>query len=206
MKIQKSIGMALALLLVSVMPAQAASIWLNPTGPTNIGVGGTVTFEIMADASDVGGFLAGGVDLFYDNTILQYNDDFAFDPAFGQDPAFSRVFDNCSTTPGALGCAGPNELNSMGFGLFTGIAGGGPTLVGSLSFTGLSLGLSTLVLADNDLPAGGWFSNGGDDLTGLVTYTGSQVNVVPLPAAAWLMLGGLGMLWKMGRGGKQEAA
>jgi len=185
--------------------ASTASIWLQPAGTTTITLGQTAAFDMYADASHFGGFQGGGLDLFYDSGTLQYNDDFAFDPGFGQDPGFSRVFDNCFTAA-ATGCGSADELNGMGFGDFGGLASSGPTLVGSFSFTGLGLGLATLTMADNEFPQGSWFeAAGGIAIT--VDYTGAQVNVVPLPAAAWLMLGGLGMLWKVGRKrGLQESA
>ena len=41
----------------------AATIWLEPVSQ-DVTVGEVATLEMYADASDVGGFLAGGLDLF----------------------------------------------------------------------------------------------------------------------------------------------
>ena len=64
--------------------------------------------------------------------------------------------------------------------------------MGSLSFTGVNLGYALVTMADNDLPAGGWFATDGSSL--VVNYGSARINVVPVPAAAWLMTGGLAML------------
>ena len=187
------LGTALALSAAMTLNAQAASIWLQPAPNVDIGVGETATYELWADAADVGGFLAGGLDLFYDSSLLRYNDDFTFDAGFPTDPAFSRTGDNCFTTPAALGCSGPDEINGIAFGNFSGLAAAGPTLVGSLSFDGLNPGVSALTMTDNDLPAGEWFATDGSGPL-VVDYGAGQATVIPLPAAAWLMTGGLGML------------
>jgi len=75
---------AAALIGLASVNTQAASIWLQPTIQP-IGLGEVAILELYADASDVGGFLAGGLDVFYDHTIVAYNDDFAFDAAFTKD-------------------------------------------------------------------------------------------------------------------------
>jgi hypothetical protein len=196
----KTCSVAVIIGLASVN-TQAASIWLEPVthGPI---IGGVANLEIWADASDVGGFLAGGLDLFYDATIVTYNGDFTFDAAFATDPAFSRTGDNCSVTS-STGCAVPGEINGIAFGNFAGIAGGGPTLVGSLSFIGVSLGYTLLTMADNDLPAGAWFAtDGSGPLT--VDYGSAEMNMpdIPPPAAVWLMISGLGMLLAIARNRK----
>jgi len=171
----------------------AASIWLEPItqSPT---VGGVATLELWADGEGVA-FLAGGLDVFYDETIVSYNDDFAFDAAFPTDPDFSRPGtsgdpDNCTTDPSALGCSGPGEINGIAFGNFNGIADT-VTLVGTLSFTGLSVGVSPITMATNDLPAGDWYDVNGSLMD--VVYRGAQFGV-PVPAAVWLMTSGLAVL------------
>jgi len=159
--------------------AEAASIWLEPTTQT-INAGEVATLEIWADASDVGGFLAGGLDLFYDSTLLTYNGDFAFDPAFPIDPFFSRTGDNCFVSPSTDGCTVRGEINDIAFGNFNGLAAEGPILVGTLSFIGQGGGLSNLTMSDNDSPDGNWFANDGADLAGLVVYGEATIETVPL--------------------------
>ena len=197
---------AATLLGLSSVSAQAASIWLEPATQT-INVGDPAPLSLWADASDVGGFLAGGLDLFYDDTVLTYNGDFAFDPSFPTDPFFSRPGvtgdpDDCSIVM-ADGCSVPGEINGIAFGSFTGLAASGPTLVGTLSFTGLNLGTSLLTMTDNDTPAGAWFALDGSGPLD-VAYGSAEVNVVPIPAAAWLF--GTGLLALTGVARRRKAA
>ena len=176
--------------------AQATSIWLEPTSHTiNVPLGEVATLEVWADASDVGGILAGGLDMFYNCTLLTYNDDFAFDAAFPTDPAFSRTDDNCFASA-APGCGVPGEINGIAFGEFNGLAASGPTLVGTLSFTGLTSGTSLVTMADNDFPTGNCFATDGTDLAGLIDYGSAEINAFPLPAAAWLF--GTGLMGMVG--------
>jgi len=178
-----------ALVGLASINTHAASIWLDPVSQD--GSSGIVNLNLYADASDVGGFLAGGLDLFYDSTVLTYNGDFAFDAAFPTDLAFSRLGDDCAVTPTA-NCAGPGEINGIAFGNFNGIADAGPTLVGSLSFNVL-LPLSAptfLTMADNDLPAGAWYATDGSGPL-VVDYGSAEVSAIPVPAAVWLFGSGL---------------
>jgi hypothetical protein len=185
---------AMALFGAMTVNTQAASIWLEPATNVDINPGEVATFQLWADAADVGGFLAGGLDLFYDSAILTYNDNFAFDAGFATDPSFSRTGDNCFADLVA-GCTVPGEINGIAFGNFNGLAAGGPILVGSLSFNGLGPGVSPLTMTDNDTPAGAWFATDGSGPL-VVDYGSGQVSVVPLPAAVWLF--GTGLLGLIG--------
>ncbi len=198
----------LSILLFGLMAfnAQAAivippQLWLVPNN-TSINVGDVLTFDMYVDASSVGGILAGGLDLFYNSSMLTYNGDFAFDPGFPTDPFLSLTGDDCATSP-TPNCAGPGEINGIAFGDFGGLAAAGTTLIGSLSFTGASPGISSLTMADNDLPAGPWYNTAGNLLSTLapagtyaMAYGISNVTVsptvIPVPAAVWLF--GSGML------------
>ena len=201
---------AATLLGLASVSAQASSIWLEPAGTSVINQGGTIAFDLFANASDIIytyedpifgtvteiGFLAGGLDIFYDNTVLTYSS-FQFNPASGTEPSFTRVGDDCSIDPLAIGCTVPGEINGLGFGNFTGLAGT-TTLLGTLNFVGTNVGSSLITMADSDSVTGSWF--GVDGLPATVDYTGAHVvSAIPVPAAAWLMLSGMGLLGGLAR-------
>ena len=179
---------------VMLCNAQAATIWLEPASQPLVR-SGIMPVELWADASDVGGFLAGGLDLFYDESIVVYNGDFSFDAAFDTDPDFSRTGDNCSIDITASGCSVPGEINGIAFGSFDGVAADGPVLVGTMTFLGsdvFNLGPATLTMTDNDVPAGAWFATNGSGPL-IVDYIGADMRLpeIPVPAAMWLMVSGI---------------
>ncbi len=199
-------GVVTALIGSVSVNTQAASIWLEPATQDST-VGGVAVLSLWADGEGIA-FLAGGLDVFYDETIISYNDDFTFDAAFLTDPDFSRPGtsgdpDNCTTDPSALGCSGPGEINGIAFGYFTGTADT-RTLVGTLSFTGLSMSTSLLTMANNDLPAGDWFDIDGNPMQ--VVYGNAQIGIpdIPIPAAVWLF--GSGLLTLLGLARKHTVA
>jgi hypothetical protein len=123
---------------------------------------------------------------------------FEFDEHFlndVSDPAFAHVPDNCFTDGAPFGgCdVGDAELNAIGFGSFDGISG--LNLVATVMFQAIGAGTSQLTMATNDAPFEGFYSA----ITGLpmdVKYNVADVVVtaVPVPAALWLLLSGLGLL------------
>lgn len=181
---------AVALFGIASVSAQAATIELQPVGSTSIKVGESVLFEIWADFSDVGGTIGGGLDIFYGNATLAYNNDFVFNAGFGADLSISRTGDDCSVSL-VSGCGSADEVNGISPNSFGGFANS-LSLMGTLSFTGLSEGLTLLTMADNELPAGGWYDNSNYD-TAFPIYNNASVEVsaIPVPAAAWLFGSGL---------------
>ncbi len=182
----------LAALFISLLSfnTRAATIELVPIGSTSITIGESVTFEIWADFSDVGGTIGGGFDVFYDSSVLLYNDDFVFSSTFGADSSISRVGDNCFSSL-VTGCGSINEVNGISPNNFTGMANS-LSLMGTFSFAGIKPAVATLTMGDNDYPAGMWYNNSTYSVV-LPDYLGAtiQVSAVPLPSAAWLFLSGL---------------
>jgi hypothetical protein len=145
--------------------------------------------------------LGGAFDLCYDPTQLEFVS-FSFDDFFYNnvsDPAFDHAPDNCFTDGAPFGgCSvGDPELNAIGFGNFDGISGS--YLVGTIVFQAVGAGSSDLTMAVNDAPFEGFFSAE----TGLpmdVLYNSAKVDInpVPVPAAAWLLMTALGLLGAAG--------
>lgn len=183
---------ALSLLLAA--NANAASIFLVPTSPTqNVGPGDFVTFDVVMDFStDTNGLgsditLGGGFDITWDPSILQFEglvNAGLGDPSFGRDPDIL-----------------PGLLESWGFAEFNGLTG--PALVGSVEFSVLpGPAGSTFVSTGPTSGIAGPFVSGVDFVTILtVDFNSVEVSRVPIPAAAWLFASGVAMLAGLRRRG-----
>lgn len=193
----KNILGGLTLSLAMVANANAAhSISLG--GPASVLPGETFDVQIIADFP--GGLIAGGLQLLYDPSVVSLLD-FQFGPdlAAAPDPGLS--------CPGAALCPvdAPGTA-SIVWGQFlsdllpvdsTGAVIGVLTMrAADLRGTGASIDLA---LQDFSSFTGGWFGSGFSDLGGPPDFNGLSIvvdtAVVPLPAAAWLMIGGLGALF-----------
>lgn len=159
--------------------AQAATVSLTPQSPS-VALGDQVILQLNMDfGSD--DTLGGGFDVFYNHSLISFTS-FTFNSGWGDDPGYHRQPD-----------LELDKLNGIAFGNFGGI--GGAHMVGTFVFNTLGAGPANFTLAENDAPTGGFFSarTFGPQA---VTYSGASVNVtsVPLPAAGWLLLSGLGVL------------
>ena len=166
---------AATLLGLASVNSQAASISFNETvviPPPNV-----FGLDLLIDFSDIA-TTGGAVDLTWDSSVIQYNNDFAFNPTFtSRDEGFD-VID--FQAPGLL---------SVGFGTL-GTPIGDAIVAGTLGFT--YVGGATNISLQDSIKWSGFF-----DATGAlipVNYTGATVNAVPIPAALWLMISGLGVL------------
>ena len=167
---------ATAVLLGALGTANAASIWMTPQ-VSNAAVGDIVAFEIHADFSDVV-TIGGAFDGFYDPDALRFA---SWISSYPGSPNFSRDPDVLDGT-----------LFAFAFGDVPGISG--IWTLGVLEFEVLAAGTTEITLQDNNSQAGAFL----DAVTFQpipVDYSGATINaVVPVPAAAWLMVGGLGAL------------
>ncbi len=182
------------LLLVASTASNASTVSLVPTSPTQGLAGDSVSFEIVLDFSDVvNGTIGGGFDIAFDSSSLNF---------------VSAIDYVCIS----FSC-GPDELDglllSWAVGDFDGIAATGPVVIGAVEFeilSSLPLGSGTLVtISGTEGLAGPWIS--GEDFTTILDPTYNQIEVtrVPLPAAVWLLLSGLGVLRLFNAPGKKDA-
>jgi hypothetical protein len=142
----------------------------------------TLGFDFTGDPT-----LGGGVDVFYDPTVLDFVS-FVFGTRAGLDPGYNRAPDD-KAGPGGVALG---ELDGLGFGNFAGLTG--PGTVGQLNFLAIGPGTAEVTLAENDSFAGGFYSASTFGPQA-VTFVGAEVEVqaVPLPAAAWLLASALGL-------------
>ena len=156
--------------------SQAATVSLSPLNQ-NVVIGDSISLQLNMDFSD-GPTIGGGIDIFYDSSRLSFAS-FTFSPSLGDDVGLQRQPDVLT-----------NTLNGLAFGNFNGLSG--PSMVGTLTFNTIGMGTALFTMADNVLPAGGFFSSA-TFAPQTVTYQGTSVNItaVPIPAALWLMLSGM---------------
>jgi hypothetical protein len=181
-------------LLAGAGLAQAASLSVTPIS-SRVALGDQIILMLYADFRDDPA-LGGGFDVFFDSSGLDYGAWIFMAPeSVGDDPDFRRQ-------PDVL----PGELNGIAFGNFEGMFG--RSLIGFLTLDALAVGSYDITLANNE---GGPPSNPGPFVsftTGLpmaIDFHGTTVQVIasaiPLPAAAWLLLGGLAALGLRRRAG-----
>lgn len=179
--IQKTLGSIV--LGAMAMSAQAASISLVYNGPNPMGDNTDIilagpnellTFDVVMDFSDAP-TLGGGFDIVFDPSSLEFesftNNEIGED-GFGRDP---DEFDGL--------------LESWAFGAFGGMTG--PDIVGTVSFTYLG-GLTEISLTATSGIGGPFVSF--DNPGSMLDVDFGSVQVVPVPAAVWFLLSGLGAL------------
>jgi hypothetical protein len=172
--------------VLGVCSAQAATINLVPvSGP--VSQGGQETFNIVADFGTQS-TLGGGTDFSWNSSVLTFQN-FSLNAALAP-PVTDALFNQ-------VDLQSPSLL-SIVIGSFTEFTLPSTTIIGTLTFNAVGpAGSSTDITLADSLKWGGYV----DGLTGLtpipVTYTGTTASIaaVPLPAAGWLMLGGLGGLF-----------
>lgn len=171
-------GMLVALTALIALPASAATVSLVPAS-SSVAEGGVFSVDLVLDAQDAPGVhtesFQGFVNVTFDSTKVQYG---------------SFVFNSPAEQFGGIDTA-TDGLVSFGFDKST-----DDQVVGTFTFTALASAGDTILLNVADaVPVLGSFVNTNPTITPFTPdFAGGQVNVVPIPAAAWLMLSGLGVL------------
>lgn len=187
MTIKKLIG---ALALMGFMAsANAASILLAPQGATDgLAAGDTVTFDVVMDFTDYpNGTIGGGFDIFFDSSVMQF-ESFFRDPTIGE-ADFSRdpdILDGLLESWAVAAFSPLPQFNILGTVTFSVLPtlGAGTTQIGTQATAGIG---------------GPWVD--GTTFIDLVPvdYGAVDVTGIPVPAAVWFMLSGLGALLGFGR-------
>jgi hypothetical protein len=195
----KLLGVGAALVLGAVSSAaNAVSVFLQPSTQT-VNVGDTFDVELMWDFTG-NAAIGGGTDVMWDASAFDWVST-VFVDNFGTgagefDPQLTR----CDGSGDEGFCESPGLIDGLATGNFNGLGDPGPIMIATITFTALAEGTFSIDLAEDVGGIGGIFVSAVDfqpydDLT----FTGATVTVesggaVPVPAAAWLMLSGMGAL------------
>ncbi len=187
---------AIAALAVSGMMLSASANSVGFDSMEYDGSAGTITVVLTYDFTEFAMF-GGGVDIIYDTNVLEFGSytHQALDNLDAQAPA---------SPPGEL--TEPGTYAGVGIGtfeFFTGMTSAGN--IGTFVFNvigatagGAPCGFDLCVQAN----ANDWVSLATDNVTDVLLATGiggANVAPVPVPAAVWFMLSGLGALFGFGR-------
>lgn len=180
MKMHRRLNTFLAAALLALLgsTAHSASVYLNPSDLTANLSDGTATFELFMDFTGTP-TVGGGVDFSLSGPISGLS--------FAPSVFFQTVADAAFTGFGTALADGDLEIH---FGSFTGLSG--LNKLGDLTVTLNGLGAAAIAVSINSTFGAFFPTTGVDPLP--VELLGAQLTVVPLPAAGWLLLTGVGGL------------
>ncbi len=162
--------------------SQAATVGTLPN-PAEVTLGETFSIDIIATGFDVV-LDGGGLNIHYDPSVLRLNDVSVDTDVW--DPDMSWVNGGIDNSNG--------EVTGIIFNSFDDVTG--DFHIATLDFTATGLWMSPIELSQYDLNP---FASGGA-MTPVILENGAiNVSPVPLPATAWLMFSGLGLLMGWGR-------
>jgi len=178
--------LAILCFVLPLSAAQAATVSLNPEA-TSLNLNDIFSLDFSIDLSNPNENTTGGaIDIRWDSSIIQYNNNFTFDSGVMGDINDTSSPNIRDTAFDVIDFQSPGLL-SIGFGNFAGINPVG--LVGSIEFTVIGNGTTNVSLANSLKWAGFFTTSTGVEINPV--FTNATVSTVPLPASVWLMISGL---------------
>lgn len=187
----KSLPIAAAI-LISTSIAHAQSVAFVPDS-LNVLPGTSFSLDIVGD-DFADPILGGGFNLGFDPLVIQVSS-VTFDTGTWE---FDSGIDSTLSDPVASANSS-GQLDGGFFGSFNAHSGGFPIATIGLQTVGRPGDAATVVMTEYEgnpfasFPSGTLLFPGAPS-----TLDTAQIDVVPLPAAAWMMLGGLGVLYGLG--------
>jgi len=136
----------------------------------------------------------GGTDFNWDSSALSLVS-IVFEGEFGSGPGqFDPAFTRCDNEE----CSGPGFIDGLATGNFAGLGDPGPILVATVTFDTLAAGSFLMDISEDDGIAGPFVSVNTFGPYPDLVFGDATINIVggavPVPAAIWLMIGGLATL------------
>ena len=177
-----SIIIAVSPPLCSTSQASLVDVSFSPDKKNVLGLNQTFSFDILGNYTPDGTekLLGGALDLIFNQNILNV-----------RSVTLNTPTDIAASTGNINNLTG--SVNTIGFATFSGLTGG-PFPFASIEFESVGFGQSPLQMFDSNDLVFAWTNENFDPVT--VNSINGVVNVtpVPLPAAAWLFISGLGGL------------
>ncbi|MGE0388334.1 MAG: cohesin domain-containing protein [Gammaproteobacteria bacterium] len=174
--------------------AATVSISLSPDF-TAVSVGQAFQITILGQYDGPATLAGGAIDIDFDPAVLRA-DSVQVNPAVADFAASVGTIDNLS-----------GHIEAIGFASFFGVSG--QFHVATLGFTAIGSGASALEASDAGDPVYVWtnydFLSGPSGGSVTPSFSGADVSVVPLPAAAFMFAPALAGLW-IGRRGRAASA
>lgn len=189
---KNSLLLSLLLAAAPLLPASAATVWLQPAAPS-VGENAAFAVDLLLDVADAPGIHPG---LIGGEIVL------TFDPALLSFQGFTLAEGVTFLSAPVIGTANGNQTVTLGF---ENAGDVGP--VGTFSFItapGSAGNTATLDIEDLDPFLSTFANQRGGDQPFFPEFIGTSVQIVPLPGAVWLLVSALGVVGARARRQRRE--